>query len=641
MKKLISLLLATMLVLSCLSGLCFAADPVVSYTANGVTKEGSVADATKAITAAKGGEIKLLKDLTFKDPDGDPTKDKVTYGLALSQKLDLVIDLNGHTINSEGIGIWLGVYDNYGTPGATTVIKNGTILSYKQAVSLCNGGLVMENVKAYSQKNQVVDFYDYSGQYNATNRIENCTLISGVWGALCFQKGVADNASNATAMTIKNSILVNTVGDTAIVANSKGEPTVILGEGVQLMTVKAKATLPVGATITVTGETATKSDSLGTATVADKTVKNLNLWTTPATATKPVEVPTAPAETPAAPAGDFLPVNKATAIWYNETESKETTLAEAAKLASEKGGIIKMTSNAEHTDEKVGYAFTTKSSFTLDLNGHTLKSVTRGFSVGKEATGITLVTDTKGGGAIHTKLLNIYVNGGALHLNGVTLFSETQQNIGYTVTTGAYNDNNIIENSTVLNPAWGALAYNNAEASMKDVTFTIRNSTFGNVKTSTAVVFQKAAAGGTVVFGEGMKIYSKGTPVQVGLTLEGETPVQGGTEDVTILGNTFSGIPYFTTKAAAEAPAKPTLPEIPAPKAPEAPKTETPKTETPTAPAKPAEKPAETQQPVGTVTVQTPSGNSSANPLLIVTIVIGIVAVAAVAALIVVLKKKK
>ena len=38
MKKLVSLALAVLLVLSCLSGLCFAAEPEVEYTVGGVTK---------------------------------------------------------------------------------------------------------------------------------------------------------------------------------------------------------------------------------------------------------------------------------------------------------------------------------------------------------------------------------------------------------------------------------------------------------------------------------------------------------------------------------------------------------------------------------------------------------------------------
>ena len=96
MKKLVSLMLALMLVLSCLSGLCFAADPEVEYTVGGVTKQGTLAEANKAIIGAKGGTLKLLKDLSFKDPDGDNTKGDFTFGIALSSGLaDVVIDLNG------------------------------------------------------------------------------------------------------------------------------------------------------------------------------------------------------------------------------------------------------------------------------------------------------------------------------------------------------------------------------------------------------------------------------------------------------------------------------------------------------------------------------------------------------------------
>ena len=68
-----------------------------------------------------------------------------------------------------------------------------------------------------------------------------------------------------------------------------------------------------------------------------------------------------------------------------------------------------------------------------------------GLYQGAKATGTLTIVDTKGTGYIDTKMLNIYCDGGALHVDGVTMWSEEQQNIGYATTSTAFNDKNIME----------------------------------------------------------------------------------------------------------------------------------------------------------------------------------------------------
>ena len=102
MKKLCSVLLILVLLVSCLSGLCFAADPECAYTpAGGETMEGTLKEAAAALTA-KGGTIKLLRDVDYTD-------DKANH--AVSVQSSITFDLNGHVfrglrmLHVEGKGV--------------------------------------------------------------------------------------------------------------------------------------------------------------------------------------------------------------------------------------------------------------------------------------------------------------------------------------------------------------------------------------------------------------------------------------------------------------------------------------------------------------------------------------------------------
>ena len=96
MKKILSLILALVLTVSCLGGAVFAAEAEVSYTVDGVTKDGSMADAVTAVKAAGSGTIKLLKDYAFSGTDD-------IY--AIDGMPSFTLDLNGFAFTSNVRGI--------------------------------------------------------------------------------------------------------------------------------------------------------------------------------------------------------------------------------------------------------------------------------------------------------------------------------------------------------------------------------------------------------------------------------------------------------------------------------------------------------------------------------------------------------
>ena len=648
MKKLVSILLATMLVLSCLAGITFAADAEAKWTDGTTTKEGTVAEMVKEVNA-KGGTLTLLKDYSHTD-------DKAGYAMAFTKSA--TIDLNGHTLSSVTRGIWFQT----GCTG-DAVIKNGTINS-KLLNAYCEGGsMTMENVVGWSDSAQNIGYTTTSGAYNDKNVISGCTFANPAWGAIAFNNTKA--SMTAVSVTVKNTTLANvgpkTSGTVAVFQKAAAGGTIKLGEGNKFYSLVKKSGTPLQDGFTLTGETLTLSGTESFK-ILDKSYEGLTLWTTPATATAAPKEET-PAETGAQ-------------VEYTAGGvTKEGTMAEAVKaLNAAKGGTIKLLKDYSHTDDKNGYAVVIDVPFVFDLNGHVLRSVTRGiWGTGKTVTGVSALVDSVGTGYMDCKMLCFCTEKGGIYMNGVKCFSSEQQTVAVNETTSDWNGKSLIENCTLVSTKWGAIAYNNTKASMENYDITVKNSTLVNATPTggKAIVVQTKAVESAITLGEGVKLGvvkegSIASFVDSKLTVNGERPAAADKFSVTVGDHVVNGLFCMTTKAPATAPtnvgqvadwaeqtsatpAKPVETEKPAETKPA--ETTKPATTTPAATGKIPSAKGQPDQPampqneelisVGGATMEIATVGAAGGNMGIVIAIVAAVAVVAVVAIVVLKKKKK
>ena len=279
--------------------------------------------------------------------------------------------------------------------------------------------------------------------------------------------------------------------------------------------------------------------------------------------------------------------------------TKEGTLVEAMQQVSPRGGEIVLLQDISVPRSTREYAIICQSSITLDLNGHTLSGYRPIRLAGKGILSTSLITDTKGGGAIVADHIAISVTEGGLHLKGITVWSKSAQAISYDDFSGDYNVGNLIEDSLVGSGIWGALSFNHTEQDQSKTYFAIRNSTLVNAKGSGyAVVRQKNAVAANLELLENVQLISgtKGdVVVQPGVELHGEALTkQDSAVTVEIAGNSFEG---FCWKTPATATVKP-IQHPPMPKTYSAwITTEVISESVPAAPAQPAETPAQPAVP--------------------------------------------
>ena len=99
-------------------------------------------------------------------------------------------------------------------------------------------------------------------------------------------------------------------------------------------------------------------------------------------------------------------------------------------------------------------------------------------------------------------------------LKNAIFWALTQQNIAYYDTTGNWNDVNLVENCTLVNSAWGAVAYNRTDGqSMANTSITYRNCALINAKMEggVAIAIQAKAQSGQAVFEEGVMLCTYAT----------------------------------------------------------------------------------------------------------------------------------
>lgn len=236
----------------------------------------------------------------------------------------------------------------------------------------------------------------------------------------------------------------------------------------------------------------------------------------PAEPEKPAE-PETPAEpvTPGTPTAPETPVDGpdpapegAEALWTDGTVYEYGSLTDMAAIASEKSGTVRLLKDCAMNDETRTYAVDSKSSLTLDLNGHTLTSANRCLRVsGEGIVGVTTIT----GGVLKSKGINCRIDAGGIVMKDVNLWCETQQNIAYYDFSGSWNPVNLVENCTMVNPIWAGFSFNgDGEHSMENTSVTFRSCTLvnANPEGTVAIAVQAKATGAKAVLGEGVKLYA-------------------------------------------------------------------------------------------------------------------------------------
>lgn len=228
MKKCFALALILVLLVSSLSGLCFAADPIAEITTDGSTLTvDSVSGMLASVDPSGNSVIKLLRD--------------VTNDAAMIFPYPCTLDLNGFTLKTFPNGNACTIAHNAeGTKNSHTLIQNGTIIGSVMGVRHTYGSLEIQNCTIVSPTSVAVGLYGHDTNYCDKNLINNCVLISGGTGAFSWHSdGTGSAAHNMVQpgmnMTITNTKLVMLKeGGYAIFSRNKSSTMVTLGEGVEV-----------------------------------------------------------------------------------------------------------------------------------------------------------------------------------------------------------------------------------------------------------------------------------------------------------------------------------------------------------------------------------------------------------------------
>ena len=250
MKTLISLTLPLIMLVTCLAGISFAADPVAT-----------IVTGSKVVEAADLSEV-----LAAIDPSGNSIvtlKADLSNGAQIVFPYSCTIDLNGHKIST------------------TAVIVQG-------------------------RGSVAVAIYETDTQYNDANFITGCTIISTIWGAFGFNHQT--EIQTGVKCYIENSKLISSKEAGSELFSAKmGDGTVILGKGVEMYSYKPDGWQ--GKKTLFEGETVKAEFALGTVEIPELNTKlaGLSYWHTPEYVA--AEAPAAPAqpEVPAAPAVPEVP----------------------------------------------------------------------------------------------------------------------------------------------------------------------------------------------------------------------------------------------------------------------------------------------------------------------------------------------
>ena len=318
MKKLISLTIALVLIITCLSAIVFAIDPIAEITTAGKTsKVYSIDDLVYAIDTKGTSVVTLLADVTITATMRIPT---------------CKFDLNGHTLTGkDASGAWVHpIYfdvakTDAGATNLVSEITNGTIIG-KNTVSCNVGALHASKLTLVANEGHGFQLTMASGKenslskgkWNDNNIIEDCVAYVDRC-ALAYNNSGGD--FSAVKFLIKNSTFVTkteTSKDSLLGCAVKEGLTTVpgtyeLGENVNFYHPESTAVVRSNPAPTITGKELKKQDGTHAATVLDTKYEGLVLTTTTVPAPAVPETPAQP-ETPAAPSTPATPSVPATPV---------------------------------------------------------------------------------------------------------------------------------------------------------------------------------------------------------------------------------------------------------------------------------------------------------------------------------------
>lgn len=292
MKKLVSMTLALVLMVICLTGISFAADPIATVTTGDKTVEvTTVEDLVAAIDPSGNTVVTLKSDITYETS-------------AIVLPYSCTIDFNGKTIRTNPTGKNGFQVKAVGTENKTTTLKNGTLVYHTVGIRVDAGAVVVSDMLMHGISGACVGLYDTAAEYKNVNLIEDSVLLSGAWGVFSFNKKDADFSQ--TGITIRDTKMVSYKegGTTPLVmqGGSTVAGTVTLGTGVEIFSYKPDAFA--NSKIVLAGETAVAQTGLSAVAIPSLELKfpAMSKWATPATPAPVVPETPAQPETPTVPA---------------------------------------------------------------------------------------------------------------------------------------------------------------------------------------------------------------------------------------------------------------------------------------------------------------------------------------------------
>jgi len=302
MKKLISLTLALVLLVTCLSGVCFAADPIATVTNGEFVKEVYTLDELLAGVKATGmTQIKMLADID-KVVESGSGQIKIPY--------TCTIDLNGHTWSTAKCESGNAMLFNAnGSESSHIVIKNGTILGATMGIRASKGSLEVQNCTIVAPTSVPVGIYGSDKTETWRNLINNCTLIAGGSAVFSWHQDKSDQAD--MTMKIQNSKLIQVNPESyAIFTRNAGPASVEIGENVE---VYSAGQLCID-TVKMTGITLNAVEGVHTVEANGQKYEGLKKWTTEVPKVAEPVVPVAPS-VPTTPVPDVeVPKTGATVL---------------------------------------------------------------------------------------------------------------------------------------------------------------------------------------------------------------------------------------------------------------------------------------------------------------------------------------
>ena len=319
MKKLFSLLLALTLVVTCLAGVSFAADPVARII-NGdkvVELEAPLQDEKfEALISPEGTTvIEILKDFR-------------TSEFGMWSPYTVTIDLKGHKITTGRNGLHV---EAAGSVNSQTVIKNGTINSLGAlGIRIQGGSVLVDNCTVLGTTSNAFGLYSTDGG-NAV--LKNSTFVSKALNAVGFH--VEGKDQSKSTIEIENCTLITVSETNSQVLGSRASVpgTFKLGKGVKMYTYRVET--PCNSKAKYEGEAYTFVEGLQNVLVEglNTTYYDLNMWTAPE-----YVAPTEPA-TPAEPATPSVPTTNVPDVNVPKTGASVIALGVMA-MVSLAGAVV-------------------------------------------------------------------------------------------------------------------------------------------------------------------------------------------------------------------------------------------------------------------------------------------------------------